>query len=76
MHRLLLTLFLTLPFAAVLAEEVQTEDPAVEGLVEKTEPLADGERVRLVVVDGADNFFRDLYSEDVADTIAAELEGL
>jgi alpha-beta hydrolase superfamily lysophospholipase len=53
-----------------------TEDSAVKGLVEKTEPLADGERVRLVVVDGADHFFRDLYSEDVADTIAEALERL
>ena len=50
-----------------------SEDSAVEGLVEKTEPLADGERVRLDVIEGADHFFRDLYSEDVADGIAEAL---
>jgi pimeloyl-ACP methyl ester carboxylesterase len=51
-----------------------TEDSAVKGLIEKTEPLADGDQVQLVVIDGADHFFRDLYSEDVADAIAEALE--
>ena len=44
-------------------------DNVVEGLVEKTEPLADGERVQLVVIDGADHFFRDLYAEEIADAV-------
>jgi alpha/beta superfamily hydrolase len=47
-----------------------TEDTAVRGLPEKVEPLADGERIQLLVIDGADHFFRDLYSEDIADTVA------
>ena len=49
-----------------------SEDGGVKTLVEKTEPLVDGERVQLVVLDGADHFFRDLYAEDIADA----LEGL
>jgi len=52
-----------------------SEDTAVKGLPEKVGPLADGERVRLLVVDGADHFFRDLYSEDIADAVA-ELLGV
>ncbi len=52
-----------------------SEDTAVKGLPEKVEPLADGERVQLLVVDGADHFFRDLYSEDIADSVA-ELLGV
>ena len=50
-----------------------TEDTVVQGLIDKVEPLADGERVTLVVIDGADHFFRDLYAEDIADTIAQSL---
>ena len=47
-----------------------SEDTAVKGLPEKVGPLADGDRVQLMVVDGADHFFRDLYSEDIADAVA------
>lgn len=43
----------------------------VVGLDKKVAPLADGERVRLKVVDGADRFFRDLYAGDAVDAIAA-----
>lgn len=46
-----------------------SEDTVVAGLIDKTEPLADGEKVELVVLDGADHFFRDLYAEDIADAI-------
>ena len=35
-----------------------------------SEPLADGEKIELVVLDGADHFFRDLYSEEIADVLA------
>lgn len=52
-----------------------SEDTAVKGLPEKVGPLADGGRVRLLVVGGADHFFRDLYSEDIADAVA-ELLGV
>jgi pimeloyl-ACP methyl ester carboxylesterase len=51
-----------------------TEDRVNERLIEKMEPLADGERVQLEIIEGADHFFRDLYSEDVADVIAETLE--
>lgn len=50
-----------------------TEDTVVKGLIEKVRPLADGEGVTLVEVDGADHFFRDLYGEDIADAIAESL---
>lgn len=50
-----------------------TEDTVVKGLIGKVRPLVDGERISLVEVDGADHFFRDLYGEDIADTIAERL---
>jgi pimeloyl-ACP methyl ester carboxylesterase len=52
-----------------------SEDEVVKGLVEKMQPLADGQRVRLTVVDGADHFFRDLYADEVADAVQALLGG-
>ena len=52
-----------------------SEDDMVKGLVEKVQPLADGQRVRLTVVDGADHFFRDLYADEVADAVQALLGG-
>jgi len=48
-----------------------TEDTVVEGLIDATKPLSDAGKVELVVIDGADHFFRDLYAEDVADAIEA-----
>lgn len=51
------------------------DDEVVKGLPEKVQPLADGQRVQLKVIDGADHFFRDLYAEDVADAIQASLGG-
>lgn len=50
-----------------------TEEKVVAGLIEKTEPLADGEKIERVVLDGADHFFRDLYSEEIADLLAERL---
>ena len=50
-----------------------TEDTAVRDLPEKMEPVAEGDRVQLLVMDGADHFFRDLYSEDIADAVAERL---
>ena len=46
---------------------VGSEDQVVRGLEEAVTPLADGSRIRLEVIDGADHFFRDLYAEDLAD---------
>ena len=51
-----------------------SEDKVVKGAAERMESVADGERIRLEVVDGADHFFRDLYSEDIADSIAETLD--
>jgi pimeloyl-ACP methyl ester carboxylesterase len=51
------------------------EDDVVKGLVEKVQPLADGQRIKLTVVDGADHFFRDLYAEEIADAVQALLGG-
>ncbi|MEZ5541641.1 MAG: alpha/beta hydrolase [Pseudomonadota bacterium] len=50
-----------------------SEDTVVTGLADKVRPLVGDGRVTLVEIDGADHFFRDLYAEDVADTIAASL---
>ena len=52
-----------------------SEDDVIKGLVEKVQPLADGKRVKLTVVDGADHFFRDLYAEEIADAVQALLGG-
>lgn len=46
-----------------------SEDKVVTALIRKTEPLADGEKISLMVVDGADHFFRDLYAEEIADLL-------
>ncbi len=51
-----------------------SEDDVVEGLVEAVQPLADGERVNLIVLDGADHFFRDLYAEEIADALQTLLD--
>lgn len=52
-----------------------SEDSTAKGLTGKMKSLADGERVQFVVIDGADHFFRDLYSEDIADAVAELVEG-
>jgi pimeloyl-ACP methyl ester carboxylesterase len=53
-----------------------TEDTIVKGLDKKVAPLADGENIQLVVIDGADHTFRDLYAEDVVDAIVSFLENI
>lgn len=50
-----------------------SEDTVVADLIDAVRPLADAGTVQMVVVDGADHFFRDLYAEDVADAIEAFL---
>ncbi|HEY9079871.1 alpha/beta hydrolase [Magnetovibrio sp.] len=47
-----------------------TKDTVVAGLIDAVEPLADGEKIQLAVIDGADHFFLDFYAEDAADRIA------
>jgi len=48
-----------------------SEDTTVPDVAQKVKPLADGKRIKLVVIDGADHFFRDLYNEDATDAITA-----
>ncbi len=45
-----------------------SEDAVIPDLIEKMRGMT-GPRVGLVVVEGADHFFRDLYGEDAADAI-------
>jgi pimeloyl-ACP methyl ester carboxylesterase len=53
---------------------VAGNDSIVIGLEKKVAPLADGKRVRVSVVDGADHFFRDLYADDAVEVIVAFLK--
>ncbi len=52
----------------VIAADV---DEVVPGLIERVQPQADGQRIQLKVLSGADHFFRDLYSEDAVEAIQA-----
>lgn len=45
------------------------EDKVVKGLIKAVKPLADGKKIQLMVIDGADHFFRDLYAEDVTEAM-------
>lgn len=49
-------------------------DDVTPGVAEKAKPLADGKRVSLVSIEGADHFFRDLYADETADAIDAFLK--
>ena len=50
-----------------LLEIAGSEDRISEGLIEQIEPKVENDRLKLLIVDGADHFFRDLFLEDVAD---------
>ncbi len=52
-----------------------SNDTVVVGLPDKVKPMADGKKLRLAVVDGADHFFLDLFAEDVADQVEKMLKG-
>jgi len=47
-----------------------TKDTVVKGLIEAVEPMVDGKKIQLAVIDGAGHFFLDFYAEDAADAIA------
>jgi pimeloyl-ACP methyl ester carboxylesterase len=51
-----------------------TEDEAVPGLPDSLAPLAEQGGIELVVIDGADHFFRDLYADEVVEAIQAFVE--
>lgn len=53
---------------------VAGNDEAVVGLEKKIAPLADGKRVQMKVVEGADHFFRDLFADDAVEAIDAFLK--
>lgn len=53
---------------------VAGNDEVVVGLDKKVAPLADGKRVQMKIIDGADHFFRDLYSDDAVDAIDSFLK--
>jgi pimeloyl-ACP methyl ester carboxylesterase len=54
---------------------VAGSDEAVIGLDKKVAPLADGTRVQMKVIEGADHTFRDLFADDAADAIDTFLKG-
>lgn len=51
-------------------------DDVVPDVAEKVEPMADGQRIRLEVIDGADHFFRDLYADEVVEATRAFIDAL
>lgn len=53
-----------------------TADEVVPDVAEKVEPLADGTRVRLETIDGADHFFRDLYADEIVEYTADFIDAL
>ena len=50
-------------------------DTTVPDVAAKTGPQLDDD-TRLLVLDGADHFFRDFYTEDIADAVAQMLSEL
>ena len=55
---------------------VAGNDEVVVGLDKKLAPLADGKRVQLKVVAGADHFFRDLFADDAVEASDGFLKGV
>ena len=52
-----------------------SEDKVNPPLQAKAAAVADGERVKLFVIDGADHFFRDLYADEIVEIIVEEFAG-
>lgn len=48
---------------------VGSEDKVVKGLEQKVKPMAGKANVEMIIVDGADHYFRDLYAEDLVDQL-------
>lgn len=55
---------------------VAGNDDVVVGLDKKVAPLADGRRVQMKVIEGADHTFRDLYTDDAVEAIDAFLKNV
>jgi pimeloyl-ACP methyl ester carboxylesterase len=52
-----------------------SEDTVVPDVAQKFGPLADGKKVQLKTITGADHFFLDLYASDIADAVATFVGG-
>lgn len=50
-----------------------SEDTTIKNLVEKVGPMADGKKIKLITIDGADHYFRDLNAEEIVEVVAEEL---
>lgn len=50
------------------------KDTAVPDVPERIKPVADGKKVRLAVVDGADHMFLDFFADDAAELVAEFLK--
>ena len=50
-----------------------SEDKVNPPLEAKAAAVADGDQVKLFVIDGADHFFRDLYADEIVEIIVEEL---
>ena len=53
-----------------------SEDEVVPDVAEKVEPHADGKRVRLEVIEGADHFFRDPHAAELAEFVKTFVDEL
>ena len=53
-----------------------SEDKVVKNLIPKAEKVVNGESSNLVVIQGSDHFFRDLYAEEIVEMVVEELESL
>jgi pimeloyl-ACP methyl ester carboxylesterase len=52
-----------------------SEDTTVKDVDKKVAPLADDKKIKLVVLDGADHFFRDLYVYDIVENSNEYISG-
>lgn len=50
-----------------------SEDKVVENAMTEMSKVSGADNVKLIEIDGADHFFRDLYTEEIVETIAEEL---
>lgn len=51
-----------------------TEDSLVTNVIEETEPLADGEMITLIKIEGADHFFRNHHTDNIVEHIISFLK--
>ncbi len=63
------TVYLLPKIAKPVLVFVGSEDKVIVGLAEKVAPVAEKSAVEMVVIDGADHYFRDLYAEDLVDQV-------